>query len=309
MSEFARAFAKPKPPTKTAASAAREYQEPSTLQSAWDEISGAFARYGRRSGAQRDASLAMLNQAVAPGTDPLTGAGMKALGLAGLVTHPLAFFPSGDEWRERLSNAGNDSRIGQAIGGALGDLPSIVDPHLLAGGGMLAAAPLIGKMAGKVDDVADAGKAAGEGFTVYHGTGRESADEIQRGGFKIFGGRGDADQFPLEGISTTPSKSTAQYYAAGENYMSETDRLDPVVMELRVSGSKSLYPSLDKATREYEAAGGDLADSKAFLQFLKGKGYKGVREGEEIRVFDPADIQAVKTHPMQYSDDGLIDDK
>jgi hypothetical protein len=52
--------------------------------------------------------------------------------------------------------------MGQAIGGMLGDLPSIVDPHLLAGGGALAAAPLIGKMVGKVDDVADAARMSGQ---------------------------------------------------------------------------------------------------------------------------------------------------
>jgi len=130
------------------------------LADLWDEATGAFARYGRRSGAQRDASLAMLNQAVDPNTDPLAGAGMKALGLAGLVTHPLAFFPTREEWDERLTSAGNDSRMSRSIGGMLGDLPSIVDPHLLAGGGALAAAPILGKMVNKVDDVADAGRAA-----------------------------------------------------------------------------------------------------------------------------------------------------
>jgi hypothetical protein len=124
------------------------------LSQAWDEATGAFARYGRRSGAQRDASLALLNQATAPGTDPLLGAGQKLLGLAGLITHPLAVFPTGDEWRERAANAGNTGRMGQAIAGALGDLPGLLDPQLLAGGGVLAAAPLLGKMSGKVDDVA-----------------------------------------------------------------------------------------------------------------------------------------------------------
>lgn len=108
--------------------------ERNILQDVWDEAKGAFARYGRRSGAQRDASLALLNQAADPNTDPFTGAGMKALGLAGLITHPLAFFPTGDEWRERLSNAGNTSRMGQAIGGFLGDLPSLIDPQMVAGG-------------------------------------------------------------------------------------------------------------------------------------------------------------------------------
>lgn len=129
-----------------------------------DEAIGAFERYGRRSGAQRDASLALLNQAVDPNTDPLTGAGQKLLGLAGLVTHPLAFFPTGDEWRERLANAGNTSRLGQSIGGMLGDLPSVVDPHLLAGGGALAMAPLAAKVMNKADDVADAG------IIAYHGS-------------------------------------------------------------------------------------------------------------------------------------------
>jgi len=131
------------------------------LADLWDEATGAFARYGRRSGAQRDASLAMLNQAADPNTDPLTGAGMKALGLAGLVTHPLAFFPTGDEWRERLRASGNDGRMGQAIGGMLGDLPSIVDPHLLAGGGALAMAPLASKLMNKADDA---------GIIAYHGS-------------------------------------------------------------------------------------------------------------------------------------------
>lgn len=124
------------------------------LSSIADEAMGAFERYGRRSGAQRDASLALLNQASAPGTDPIMGAGQKLLGLAGLITHPLAFFPTGDEWRERLNNAGNSGRMGQAIGGMLGDLPSIVDPHLLAGGGALAAAPIVGKLGRGISDLA-----------------------------------------------------------------------------------------------------------------------------------------------------------
>jgi len=171
---------------RDARSALRAYEEPSALQGAWDEIAGAFARYGRRSGAQRDASLAMLNQAVDPNTDPLTGAGMKALGLAGLVTHPLAFFPTGDEWRERTRNAGNTGRMGQAIAGALGDLPSIVDPHLLAGGGALAMAPLVGKLA-KADDALDmsaaarAARAAEQGYTIDAYTGANRLDRLAEG--------------------------------------------------------------------------------------------------------------------------------
>ncbi len=290
-------------------SALRAYEQPSMLQGAWDEISGAFARYGRRSGAQRDASLAMLNQAVDPNTDPLTGAGMKALGLAGLVTHPLAFFPTREEWDQRLQAAGNDSRIGRSIGGFLSDLPSLIDPQMAAGGAALAAAPLIGKMAGKVDDVADASRLAGKaddaGFTVYHGTGKYEADKIKEGGFKIFGESGTPDQFELPGISTTPNRSTAQFYAGGENYLTEADRMDPFVMELRVAGSKALYPKLGRAEKEFEDAGGKISDIPAFLQFLKGKGYKGVTQDGEVRVFDPADIQVIGGQPMRYGDNGL----
>lgn len=123
------------------------------LSSIADEAMGAFERYGRRSGAQRDASLALLNQASAPGTDPIMGAGQKLLGLAGLVTHPLAFFPTGDEWRERLRNSGNDGQLGQAIGGMLGDLPSLIDPHLVAGGAATVAPAIFAGMAAKTADL------------------------------------------------------------------------------------------------------------------------------------------------------------
>jgi len=119
-----------------------------------DEAIGAFERYGRRSGAQRDASLAMLNQAVDPNTDPLTGAGMKALGLAGLVTHPLAFFPTREEWDQRLEAAGNTGRMSRSIGGFLSDLPSLIDPQMAAGGAALAAAPIVGKLGRGIGDLA-----------------------------------------------------------------------------------------------------------------------------------------------------------
>jgi len=123
------------------------------LADLWDEATGAFARYGRRSGAQRDASLAMLNQAVDPNTDPLTGAGMKALGLAGLVTHPLAFFPTREEWDQRLQAAGNDSRIGRSIGGFLSDLPSLIDPQMAAGGAATVAPAIFAGMMAKTADL------------------------------------------------------------------------------------------------------------------------------------------------------------
>lgn len=124
------------------------------LSDLWDEASGAFARYGRRSAAQRDASLALLNQAVDPNTDPLSGAAQKVLGLAGLVTHPLAFFPTREEWDQRLQAAGNDSRIGRSIGGFLSDLPSLIDPQMAAGGAALAAAPIVGKLGRGIGDLA-----------------------------------------------------------------------------------------------------------------------------------------------------------
>jgi len=179
------------------------------LSDLWDEAKGSFARYGRRSGAQRDASLAMLNQAVDPNTDPLTGAGMKALGLAGLVTHPLAFFPTGDEWRERLSNAGNDSRIGQAIGGMLGDLPSVVDPHLLAGGGALAMAPLASKLMNKADDVADAG------ITAYHGS-PHSFDKFSLD----YMGTGHGKQQEGKGLYLTSEPTLGERYRANHAHKS-----------------------------------------------------------------------------------------
>lgn len=189
--------------------ASYQKQEPATtggylsrmLQSAGDEALGALERYGRRSGAQRDASLALMSQAADPNTDPLTGAGMKALGLAGLVTHPLAFFPTGDEWRERLSNAGNTGRMGQAIGGMLGDLPSIVDPHLLAGGGALAAAPLAAKMLNKADDVADAG------IIAYHGS-PHSFDKFDMS--KI--GTGEGNQDYSKGLYFAQNEDVAKSY-------------------------------------------------------------------------------------------------
>lgn len=213
---------------RDARSALRAYEEPSALQGAWDEIAGAFARYGRRSGAQRDASLAMLNQAVDPNTDPLTGAGMKALGLAGLVTHPLAFFPTGDEWRERLANAGNTSRLGQSIGGMLGDLPSIVDPQLLVGGGALAAAPIVGKLAGGkglgdlLGDATDAEMAALKA--------RLDAEAMQTGGEASDVSREEALKNLTE--AATPkqfrTQSYKEHYEDGtEKWVSGTLRVNP----------------------------------------------------------------------------------
>ena len=124
------------------------------LAGAWDEAKGAFARYGRRSAAQRDASLALLNNAVDPNTDPLTGAAQKVLGITGLVTHPLAFFPTREEWDQRLAAAGNGGRVSRSIGGVLSDLPSLIDPQMAAGGAALAAAPIVGKLGRGMADLA-----------------------------------------------------------------------------------------------------------------------------------------------------------
>ena len=249
------------------------------LSQAWDEATGAFARYGRRSGAQRDASLAMLAQAVDPNTDPLTGAGMKALGLAGLLTHPLAVFPTGDEWRERTANAGNTGRMGQAIAGALGDLPSIVDPHLLAGGGALAMAPLAAKMMNKADDVADAG------ITAYHaspysfdkfdmskiGTG-EGAQAYGRGLYaaespKVSGRGGEYDaQFTARNLGKVDL--TMQENAILRHMQpdaSDMDVLDKVLREGRVGKDASGAPDFDQA----EAAIKRIRDNKAHIYEVK----------------------------------------
>jgi hypothetical protein len=118
-----------------------------------DEAIGAFERYGRRSGAQRDASLALMSQAADPNTDPLTGAGMKALGLAGLVTHPLAFFPTREEWDQRLEAAGNTGRMSRSIGGFLSDLPSLIDPQMAAGGAATVAPAIMAGMMAKTADL------------------------------------------------------------------------------------------------------------------------------------------------------------
>jgi hypothetical protein len=245
------------------------------LSQAWDEATGAFARYGRRSGAQRDASLAMLSQAVDPNTDPLTGAGMKALGLAGLVTHPLAFFPTGDEWRERLANAGNTSRLGQSIGGMLGDLPSVVDPHLLAGGGALAMAPLAAKMMNKADDVADAG------IKVYHSS-PHNFDKFDSS--KI--GIGEGNQNYMHGLYSAESPKVsgrggeydAQFTARNlgkhdltmqENAIlrhmqpeaSDMDVLDKILREGYVAKDSNGVPDFDQA----EAAIRRIRDNKSTI--------------------------------------------
>lgn len=191
------------------------------LSDLWDEASGAFARYGRRSGKQRDDSIALLNYASAPGTDPLTGAGMKALGLAGLVTHPLAFFPTREEWDERLTNAGNDSRMSRSIGGFLSDLPSLIDPQMAAGGAVLATAPLAAKMLNKADDVADLGKVAAVSDdlvsdyqipdTWYHGSPADIYGPDGTGKFRLTAGETGV---PALWASNDPF--TAEGYSRGE---------------------------------------------------------------------------------------------
>ncbi len=228
------------------------------IQAAADEASGAFERYGRRSGAQRDASLAMLNQAVDPNTDPLTGAGMKALGLAGLVTHPLAFFPTGDEWRERTRNAGNTGRMGQAIGGMLGDLPSIVDPHLLAGGGALAMAPLAAKMMNKADDAADAG------IIAYHGS-PHSFDKFDMS--KI--GTGEGAQAYGHGLYFAEAEDVAKTYkAAGPAANQHYDKINKRLSELAKEMDAIAIPGQYRQFRDKER-GGALADEYDLLMEAK----------------------------------------
>jgi hypothetical protein len=143
------------------------------LSQAWDEATGAFARYGRRSGAQRDASLAMLADAIDPKTGLFEGTALGGLGLLGLATHPLAVLPTGDEMRERAANAGNTDRLTQSIGGALTDFTSMLDPGLAAKGAAGSLAMFIGAKArnfphAKVP-VAEKLEAAGRAAEDIHG--------------------------------------------------------------------------------------------------------------------------------------------
>jgi hypothetical protein len=228
---------------RDARSALRAYEEPSALQGAWDEIAGAFARYGRRSGAQRDASLAMLNQAVDPNTDPLTGAGMKALGLAGLVTHPLAFFPTGDEWRERTRNAGNTGRMGQAIAGALGDLPSLIDPHLVAGGAATVAPAIFAGMAAKTADLNKL-RAAEKLETLGHST----SDIRDMTGW--FRGADSQWRFEIPDNKAELLKTTKDLRIGGG---------DPVMDVLKHDELSKAYPMLDTyMVRGQQGRGGEI---------------------------------------------------
>ena len=258
-------------------SALRAYEQPSMLQGAWDEISGAFARYGRRSGAQRDASLAMLNQAVDPNTDPLTGAGMKALGLAGLVTHPLAFFPTGDEWRERLSNAGNTSRLGQSIGGMLGDLPGLIDPQLLAGGGVLAAAPLVGKLAkpGLGKGLGDLMQDAASNKELDALGARLQAEAAQVGGSPSTVSRDKALQ-GLVGGENIPAVKSAGQSPVDEYAMSHRPPMSNSGAPLHdVTGGGDYYPDdvYSGNAVQYYGTGNDAMDHQtiSFVQQMRGK--------------------------------------
>jgi hypothetical protein len=174
-----------------------------------DEAIGAFERYGRRSGAQRDASLAMLNQAVDPNTDPLTGAGMKALGLAGLVTHPLAFFPTREEWDQRLEAAGNTGRMSRSIGGFLSDLPSLIDPQMAAGGAATVAPAIFAGMMAKTADLNKL-KQAEKLAELGH-----SADDIldMTGWFK---GADDKWRFEIPDHASSMKKSAGDIHTFGD---------------------------------------------------------------------------------------------
>ena len=125
------------------------------LSDLWDEASGAFARYGRRSGAQRDASLAMLGRAIDPQTGLFEGTALGGLGLLGLATHPFAVLPTGEEMRERAANAGNTDRLTQSVGGALTDFVSMLDPGMAVKGGLMATAPLLAKVGGVAKDAGE----------------------------------------------------------------------------------------------------------------------------------------------------------
>ena len=279
------------------------------LADLWDEATGAFARYGRRSGAQRDASLAMLNQAVDPNTDPLTGAGMKALGLAGLVTHPLAFFPTREEWDERLTNAGNDSRMSRSIGGFLSDLPNLIDPQMAAGGAALAAAPLLGKIAGKVDNAADTARLAtkmdpelqkwfegsqvvddaGQPRVLYHGSKVEGLERLEPGRRE-------------PGVWFTPDIGYANGYAqgnAGQLYKANLFMKKPMV----VTFDKDMNPTVNGKILT-DSDGNPLDNNVDIIKYAERKSadYDGVHfpdgnfseDGEAFVALYPDNIRLLK---------------
>jgi len=310
---------------------------PQRRKTALEQLADEIEAYGGRvrddflSGAERSAQG--LGDIVERG-DVLTGIPRLALGGTGWLGAPVsaALSPILSPILQPVGEA-VDTYVGQPVQQATGypaDITNDLVMTALAGGaakGLGKTGPYLARAADEVEGLANrAGYtlrkpanvfgsgpmltrlADDDGFTVYHGTQKGKADAISEGGFKIFGETGDPDQFELPGISTTPNKSTAQFYAAGENYLTEADRMDPFVMELRVSGSKSLYPSLSKAEKEFQGAGGNISDIPAFLEFLKGKGYKGVTHDGEVRVFDPADIKVVGGQPMQYLDGKLVQD-
>ena len=245
-------------------SALRSYEQPSMLQGAWDEISGAFARYGRRSGAQRDASLAMLNQAVDPNTDPLTGAGMKALGLAGLVTHPLAFFPTREEWDQRLTNAGNDGRMSRSIGGFLSDLPSLIDPQMAAGGAALAAAPIVGKLGRGIGDLA--GDATDAELAALRA--RLQAEAAQTGGAPSVVSREQA----LESMVDQPQRRQLTTQSYKETLPDGTERWVPGTLRTNPTSAPRFEPSMSMADiRRYIEQFGEPPPPRAKGEIVTGK--------------------------------------
>lgn len=245
-------------------SALRAYEEPSMLQSAWDEISGAFARYGRRSGAQRDASLALMSQAADPNTDPLTGAGMKALGLAGLITHPLAFFPTREEWDQRLQAAGNDSRIGRSIGGLLSDLPSLIDPQMAAGGAALAAAPIVGKLGRGISDLA--GDATDAELAALRA--RLQAEAAQTGGASSPTTRDEA----LQNLVGEPQRKQLVTQSYKETLPDGTTRWVPGTLRSNSTSAPRFEPSMSIADiRRYIEQFGEPPPPRAKGEIVTGK--------------------------------------
>lgn len=262
------------------------------LSQLWDEATGAFARYGRRSGAQRDASLALLNQAVDPNTDPLTGAGMKALGLAGLITHPLAFFPTREEWDQRLEAADNTGRMSRSIGGFLSDLPSLIDPQMAAGGTALAAAPLIGKIAGKADDVAkfDESRVVYRGLTKpydpsyksYYQTFTSSLDDAQEYGPHVVA----AHLRPGKNLSLSAGGNNFNAVPIGE--------LPPEVASLIRSGGGK-FATTDEIAHAARQAGYDSITVRDVHDSRWGE-RSTTREPTTIdMVFDQSNIAPIKT--------------
>lgn len=227
------------------------------LASIGDELAGAFARYGRRSGAQRDASLELLNQASAPGTDPIMGAGQKLLGLAGLITHPLAFFPTADEWQQ-------ETNVGPITSNFLANVPSLIDPQMAAGGGALAAAPVVGKLGRGISDLA--GDATDAELAALRA--RLQAEAAQTGGAATTTTRDEA----LQNLVGDPQRKQLVTQSYKETLPDGTTRWVPGTLRANPTTAPRFEPDMSIADiRRYIEQFGEAPTPRAKGELVTGK--------------------------------------